>query len=126
MAVVRHKVGAVPTSRVVLWVALLGLGQVADLLTTQAAMARGAVEANQVAAGLLSAGGLPLLWIIKAGLVAAMAVAVIFVRHHWVAGHQRRGALAGAVVWRGLQLCVFVLAITAVHNLGVIGLLPGV
>jgi hypothetical protein len=126
MAVVRHKVGAVPTSRVVLWVALLGLGQVADLLTTQAAMARGAIEANQVAAGLLSAGGLPLLWIIKAVLVAAMAAAVVLVRHHWLAGTQRRGALAGAVVWRGLQLCVFVLAFTAVHNLGVIGLLPGV
>lgn len=115
---------AVSGSRIALWVGLLGLGQLADLLTTQAAMARGAVEANQIAAGLLTAGGLPLLWIIKAFLVAAMAVAVLLVRKYWLAG--RRGALAGAAVWRGLQLCVFVLAFTAIHNLGVIGLLPGV
>jgi hypothetical protein len=118
------RTGVVPMPRIALWVALLGLGQVADLLTTQAAMARGAIEANQVAAGLLVAGGLPLLWVIKACLVAAMAVAVLLVRHHWLAG--RRGALAAVVVWRGLQLCVFVLAFTAIHNLGVIGLLPGV
>ncbi len=115
---------AVPGPRVAIWVGLLGLGQIADLLTTQAAMARGAIEANQVAAGLLTAGGLPLLWIIKACLVAAMAVAVLLARHYWLAGHGRRGVLAGAMVWRGLQLCVFVLAFTAIHNLGVIGLLP--
>ena len=113
-----------PAARVAVWVGLLGLGQVADLLTTQAAMARGAIEANQVAAGLLATGGLPLLWIIKAFLVAAMAVAVLLVRHYWLSEHGQRGALAGAVVWRGLQLCVYVLAFTAIHNLGVIGLIP--
>ncbi len=122
MAAIRPR-GAVPGSRIALWVGLLGLGQIADLLTTQAAMARGAIEANQVAASLLTAGGLPLLWVIKAFLVAAMTVAVLLVRQHWLAGH--RGVLAEAVVWRGLQLCVFVLAFTAIHNLGVIGLLPG-
>ena len=114
----------VPAARVAVWVGLLGLGQVADLLTTQAAMARGAIEANQVAAGLLAAGGLPLLWIIKAFLVAAMAGAVLLVRNYWLSDHGHRGALAGTVVWRGLQLCVYVLAFTAIHNLGVIGLIP--
>ena len=81
MAAIRPR-GAVPGSRIALWVGLLGLGQIADLLTTQAAMARGAIEANQVAAGLLTAGGLPLLWVIKAFLVAAMTVTVLLVRQH--------------------------------------------
>ena len=123
MAAVRQST-PVPIARVALWVGLLGLGQVADLLTTQAAMARGGIEANQVAATLMAAGGLPLLWIIKAFLVAAMAVAVLLVRHYWLSDHGHRGALAGTLVWRGLQLCVFVLAFTAIHNLGVIGVLP--
>jgi hypothetical protein len=110
--------------RIAIWVLLLVLGQLADLLTTQAAMARGAIEANQVAAGLLAAGGLGLLWLIKGCLVVAMAAAVLLVRRCWAA-QERRAAIAGALVWRGLQLCVVVLAMTAIHNLSVIGLLPG-
>src|SRR5438270_6835947 len=110
--------------RIAIWVLLLALGQLADLLTTQAAMARGAIEANSVAAGLLAAGGLGLLWLVKGGLVVAMAAAVLLVRRDW-SDPERRSAIAGALVWRGLQLCVVVLAMTAVHNLSVIGLLPG-
>ncbi|HEY8642929.1 MAG TPA: hypothetical protein VIO84_09190 [Candidatus Dormibacteraeota bacterium] len=112
-------------SRIAVWVLLLALGQLADLLTTQAAMARGAIEANSVAAGLLAAGGLGLLWVVKGSLVVAMTAAVLLVRRCWAAP-ERRAAVAGALVWRGLQLCVAVLAITAMHNLSVIGLLPGV
>ncbi|HEX6349384.1 MAG TPA: DUF5658 family protein [Candidatus Dormibacteraeota bacterium] len=112
------------TPRLGLWMLMLGLGQLADLLTTQAAMARGAVEANSVAAGLLSTGGLGLLWFVKGALVLAMGIAVLLVRRYWD-GPGRQGRLAGALVWRGLQLSVVVLAMTAVHNLGVIGLLPG-
>jgi hypothetical protein len=110
---------------IAIWVLLLALGQLADLLTTQVAMARGAVEANQVAAGLLATGGLGLLWVIKFSLVVAMTAAVLLVRRCWSVP-ERRAAVAGALVWRGLQLCVVVLAMTAVHNLSVIGLLPGV
>ena len=111
-------------SRIAIWVLLLALGQLADLVTTQAAMARGAIEANSVAAGLLAAGGLGLLWLIKASLVVAMTAAVLLVRRHWAAP-EGRAVIAGALVWRGLQLCVVVLAMTAIHNLSVIGLLPG-
>jgi hypothetical protein len=110
--------------RIAIWVLLLALGQLADLLTTQAAMARGAIESNSVAAGLLAAGGLGLLWLIKGSLVVAMTAAMLLVRRYWAAP-ERRAAFAGALVWRGLQLCVVVLAVTAIHNLSVIGLLPG-
>jgi hypothetical protein len=123
MAVIT-RAGGLRGSRIAIWVLLLALGQLADLLTTQAAMARGAIEANSVAAGLVAAGGLGLLWVVKGSLVFAMTSAVLLVRRCWAAP-ERRPALAGAVAWRGLQLCVVVLALTAIHNLSVIGLLPG-
>ena len=111
-------------TRIALWLLMLSLGQLADLLTTQAAMARGAVEANSVAASVLSTGGLGLLWVVKGSLLLSMGVAVLLVRRYWL-GTERRGHVAGSLVWRGLQLSVVVLALTAVHNLSVIGLLPG-
>jgi uncharacterized protein DUF5658 len=111
-------------TRIALWMLMLSLGQLADLLTTQAAMARGAVEANSVAASLLSTGGLGLLWVVKGSLVLAMGIAVLLVRRYWL-GTERRAQVAGSLVWRGLQLSVVVLALTSVHNLSVIGLLPG-
>lgn len=111
--------------RVGAWVLLLGLGQLADLITTQAAMARGAVEGNVVAAGILDTGGLALLWAVKALLVVAMAIAIWLVKRYWDGDHNHRGAVAATVVWRGLQVCVAVLALTAVHNLAVIGGVSG-
>src|SRR5581483_7758204 len=94
--------------RVAAWVVLLGLGQLADLVTTQAAMARGAIEGNAVAASILDVGGLALLWLVKASLVVAMAVAVLLVRRYWDSVRDRRGELAATVVWRGMQACVAV------------------
>lgn len=103
------------------WVSLLALGQIADLVTTQAAMARGGIEANQVAATLLTLGGLGLLWFVKGLLVIAMAASAVLVRRYWADSHDPRWAFAGSLVWRGLQLCVVVLALTALHNFTVIG-----
>ena len=106
--------------RVAAWVMLLALGQVADLVTTQAAMARGGMEGNVVAAVIIGVGGLGLLWVVKGTLVAAMAVAVWLVRRYWDSAGDARAAVAGTLVWRGLQLCVLVLAFTAVHNVDVL------
>jgi hypothetical protein len=106
--------------RLVAWISLLALSEIADLLTTQAAMARGGIEANRVTAGLIAIGGLGLLWLVKGLLVAAMAGAVWIVGRCWSESHDQRWAVAGSVVWRGLQLCVVVLALTALHNLSVL------
>lgn len=103
----------------VAWILLLGLGQVADLVTTQAAMSRGAIEGNAVAASILDLGGLGLLWLVKAALVGAMALAVWAACRYWDAARDGKGAMAATVVWRGLQVCVVVLSLTAVHNLAV-------
>jgi Domain of unknown function (DUF5658) len=112
---------SISANRMFVWITLLALAQVADLVTTQAAMARGGVEANAVAAVLLTLGGIPLLWAVKSALVAAMATAVWLVLHYWSNTRDVRWAFAGSVVWRGLQLCVMVLALTALHNLTVLG-----
>lgn len=102
------------------WLSLLALGQIADLVTTQAAMAKGAIEGNAIAAAILGAGGLGLLWVVKTMLVAAMALAVLVVRRYWDESADHRAAFAAKLVWRGLQMCVVVLAITAVNNLTVL------
>lgn len=106
--------------RVVAWVVLLALGQLADLVTTQVAMARGALEGNVVAAVIMGIGGVGLLWVVKGSLVLAMAGAVFLVRRYWDSARDQRAVVAGTLVWRGLQLCVLVLAFTAVHNFTVI------
>ena len=108
-----------PWSRVFTWVLLLALGQLADLTTTQAAMSKGAVDGNVFAAGILAVGGLALLWMVKGTLVAAMAVSVVLVRRYWGGSRDWRAGLVRTLLWRGLQACVVVLSVTAVHNLAV-------
>jgi hypothetical protein len=104
---------------ITIWVSLLALGQVADLVTTQAAMSRGAIEGNLVASLIMGAGGLALLWVVKGTLVAAMALAVWLVRRYWDSARDGRAMIAATLVWRGLQGCVAVLAFTAIHNVAV-------
>src|SRR2546423_10629992 len=82
MAAINRGSRSMRGTRIALWLLMLSLGQLADLLTTQAAMARGAVEANSVAASVLSTGGLGLLWVVKGSLVLAMGVAVLLVRRY--------------------------------------------
>ncbi len=113
------------SGQVAAWVLLLALAQLADLLTTQAAMERGAVEGNAVAAFLLSTGGPGLLGLAKYLLVVAMALAAWTATGRWEAAPDPRWAVAGALVWRGLQVCVVVVGLAAIHNLAVIRVLPG-
>ena len=108
-----------------IWVLLLTGGQAADLLTTRVDMSQGAVEGNWLAAALLDAGGLPLLVVVKMALVLAMALAIVIVSVYAHAHPSHRSRLATLVVWRGLQLCVIVLAATALHNVVVLAELQG-
>ena len=117
---------AIPKNRlsgrvVAIWIGILALAQVADLLTTQVDMAAGGVEANWVAASVMQAGGLALLWIVKLGLVAAMAVAAVLVTRYRKGDSGGRADLVHALVWRGIQGCVLVLAFTALHNVAILG-----
>ena len=60
------------TERILGWIGLLTLAQLADLLTTHLDMNFGAVEGNQIAATLLQQGGLWYLWAVKLLLVIAL------------------------------------------------------
>jgi hypothetical protein len=104
---------------------LLAGGQLADLLTTHVDMSRGAVEANQMAASLMSSGGLVLLTIVKLLLVAAMTIAVILVESYAGIYPGRRARMARSVVWGGLQVSVVILAATALHNVAVLAQIQG-
>jgi hypothetical protein len=106
-------------------VLLLAAGQAADLLTTRVDMSQGAIEGNSLAAALMSSGGLRLLMLVKVLLVAAMAVALFFLSVYTTSHPGARARLARQVVWRGLQLCVIVLAATALHNVVVLAELQG-
>ena len=108
-----------------MWIILLAGGQFADLLTTRIDMARGAIEGNWMTAALLDAGGMPLLLIVKVLLVAAMAVAVAIVSLYGASHPGSKARLATQVVWRGLQLCVVVLAATSLHNVIVLAEIQG-
>ncbi len=104
---------------------MLAVAQACDLLTTQVDMERGGVEANQVAANLMEMGGLAMLWFVKFALVAAMALAAVLTHRYWQRHGNRRSALAQALVWRGLQVCVVVLAVTAARNVSVLAQIAG-
>ena len=108
------------TTRAAIWIGLLAAGQVADVVTTYVAMSRGAMEGNRLAATLLDLGGIQLLAVVKLVLVVSMAAAVWMVVRYRERESHGRSALAAELVWRGVQLCVIVLAVTALHNLSVI------
>jgi hypothetical protein len=114
-----------PRPRWWIWLALLGLTQLVDVLTTRVDILRGAIEANAVAANVLHLRGYVGLLIVKLALVGAMAGAVALV-HAYAREHPGpRAKLAERVVWHGLQLCVVVLALTGLHNVLVLASLQG-
>jgi hypothetical protein len=113
------------TERVLGWIGLLTLAQLADLLTTRLDMNFGAVEGNQIAAHLLEQGGLWYLWAVKLLLVAALVAVALLIRRYRKETPGPRSDLAQLLLWRGVQLCVLVLAATAVYNFALLGVITG-
>ncbi len=121
MAAVTKTPPTAPSPRLIgFWLVLLAAAQVADLVTTQVDMQVGGIEGNQVAAQLIQAGGIGLLWVVKLALVVAMACSAVLVRRYWLRHPDHRAAAATSVIWRCTQLCVLVLALTAVNNVHVL------
>lgn len=83
-------------------------------------MSQGGVEANLVAANLMALGGIGLLSAVKISLVIAMAMAVLLIDRFSRREGGETSGLAHRLVWRGVQLCVLVLAATAANNLVVL------
>ncbi len=108
-----------------LWIAMLALTQLLDVLTTKVDIVQGAVEGNAITATVLDGHGYLGLLAVKLALVAAMAGAILLVRAYSRQHPGRRAQMAQKVVWRGLQLCVVVLALTGLHNVLVLASLQG-
>ena len=104
---------------------LLCAGQALDLMTTHVDLTHGAVEGNFMAAGLMSAGGLGLLALVKLTLVGAMFGAVALVEDYSRDHPGPSSRLARIVVWRALQVCVVVLFATGLHNVAVLAQIQG-
>lgn len=102
------------------WLVLLCLAELADLVTTRADRLRGGIEANQVAAFAFGVGGPGLFWVLKLGLVLAMAATVLLavrLSRQLPAG---RAGIVHRYVARSIQICVLILTVAAIANLMVL------
>ncbi|MGH2976661.1 MAG: hypothetical protein ACRDLL_17625 [Solirubrobacterales bacterium] len=106
------------------WLGLLCLAELADLVTTRADRLGGGIEANQVSAFALAVGGPGLFWSLKLALVLAMAAVVLLALHFARSFPGRRAHLLQACVARSLQLCVLLLSVAALGNVGVLDQFP--
>jgi hypothetical protein len=99
-----------------IWVGLLGVAQMADVITTEVDRVRGGVETNQFAAFVLQVGGPGLFMLLKLGVVLGMAIAAYIAlryrRHH--PGERAERCLD--IVARTLQGSVVLLTVTAIGN----------
>jgi len=125
IAVLSRLPRAHPNPQWLIWIALLTLTQLTDVLTTKVDIVRGAAEANAITGNVLESRGYIGLLLVKFALVAAMAGAVVLVRAYSREHPGPRARLAQSVVWRGLQLCVVVLALTGLHNVLVLASMQG-
>lgn len=102
------------------WLVLLCLAELADLVTTRADRLHGGIEANQVAALAFTIGGPGLFWVVKLGLVLAMAATVLFALKLSRGLPAGRAGIVRRYVARSIQLCVFILTVAAIGNLTVL------
>jgi hypothetical protein len=113
------------TGRILGWIGLLTLAQLADVLSTRIDMSYGAVEGNRFAAAILERGGLWYLWSVKLLLVLALVVVTLLVRRYRRLSPGRGSDMVQLVLWRGIQVCVLVIAGTAVYNFALLGQMTG-
>src|SRR3982074_1253727 len=86
------------------WVLLLAGAQLADVVTTGAALAHGAVEANRLAAALLTMGGRGLVFGRRLPLVLTPATACVVLKRYAESHPTLRARVAHAFVWRVVQI----------------------
>lgn len=116
----RHGARGVYPGQFKLWLLLLGLAELADLITTRADRLQGGIEANHVAAFTFGVGGPALFWGLKLSLVLAMAVVVMLAIRFARSFPGRRARIVRMAVARGLMVSVLLLTISALGNLVVL------
>jgi hypothetical protein len=123
---VQSGIGRVSPRLLAVWIALLMLGEADDIYTTAAALSRGGQESNELAQRLIDMGGTQLMALVDFMVVLAIAIAAFLVLRL----RERNPSSAGArilleLIWRGIQLAVFVRLFQAAGNLFILKQLVG-
>jgi hypothetical protein len=98
-----------------IWVGLLGVIESTDILTTAADRARGSIELAPLSATVLDRGGLVLFVVVKVGLVAAAAAAVLLALR-WRRYRQDHARTMHAYVLSAIRVATVALAIASLNN----------
>jgi hypothetical protein len=123
---VQNGVGRVSPRLLAIWIALLALGEADDIYTTAAALSHGGQESNELAQRLIDMGGTQLMALVDFMVVLAIAIAAFLVlrlRERNPSSPSARIILE--LVWRGIQLAVFVRLLQAAGNLFILNQLIG-
>jgi hypothetical protein len=99
----------------VVWIALLGAIEFTDVLTTAIGRAKGAIESMPISAAVMNEGGMVLFVVVKLGLVAAVAMAVLLALRWMHSGRPGAGALYAFTLY-SIRVATVALAIVSLHN----------
>jgi len=99
----------------VVWIALLGAIEFTDILTTAIGRAKGAIESMPISAAVMNEGGMVLFVVVKLGLVAATAMAVMLALRWMRSGRPGAGALYSFTL-SSIRVATVALAIVSLHN----------
>jgi hypothetical protein len=100
---------------ILIWVALLGVIESTDILTTAVDRARGSIESAPLSAAVLDQGGLVLFVTVKVGLVAA-AVTAVLLALRWIRYKRYRARTLYAYVLSAIRVTTVALAIASLNN----------
>ncbi len=98
-----------------IWLALLGLIESTDVLTTAYDRARGSIELMPLSATVLAQGGLPLFVILKVALVAAAVTAVVMALR-WIRQERDHARSLYVYVLSAIRVSTVALAIVCLNN----------
>ncbi len=97
------------------WITLLGAIEFTDILTTGIGRAAGAIESMPISAAVMDEGGLLLFIVVKAALVAAVAIAVLLALR-WMRTGRPGASTLYAFTLSSIRVATVALAIVSLHN----------
>jgi hypothetical protein len=114
---VQDRIGRVTPRVMAIWIGLLMLGEADDIYTTAADLERGGIEGNERAQQLINLGGTHLLALVDFAVVLAIAIVAFLVLRQHSRDPSAQNRILLELVWRGIQLAVFVRLFQAAGNL---------
>ena len=97
------------------WIALLGVIEFTDILTTAIGHAEGAIEAMPVSAAVIASGGIAMFVVVKLALVIAVATAIFLALRWMERGTPGASTLFNFTLW-SVRVATVALALVSLHN----------